>query len=63
MWGKYTILNFHWVNDTGGMWVLHLQQHRFQGVQLGYFQSQTSVLCGIGQIIGGGGVVGRVYLG
>ena len=35
----------------------------FQGVQLDYFQSQNNVLCGIGQIIGGGGVTGRAYFG
>ena len=34
-----------------------------QGVQLVYFHSQATVICVIGQTIGGGGVTVRSYLG
>ena len=44
------------------MWVLNLQLHRLQGVQLYLFQIQTTALHGIGKIIGGRGVTERVYL-
>ena len=53
----------HGVTNTGSLWVLNLQPHRFQGVQLDYFHSQTTVLCVIGEIIGGGVMMGRLYLG
>ena len=60
---QYTIMDNHGVTNTGSLWVLHFQTHGFQGVQLYCFQSQTTMLCVIGQIIGGGGVTDRSYLG
>ena len=61
--GQYTILNHHGVTATGGLWILHVKPHRFQGVQLDYCNRQATALCEIGQIIGGGGVAGRACLG
>ena len=43
--------------------VFHVTQHSFRGVQLDLCYSQTTTLCGINQIIGGGGGTGRAYLG
>ena len=62
MWGQYTIIYRHRVTNRGSLWVLYFQPHRFQDFRIGYFHSQTTVLCVIGQIIGGGGVTGREYL-
>ena len=45
----------HGLTNIGSLWVLHFQPHRFQGIQLYQFHSQTTVLCGIGKIIVGGG--------
>ena len=56
-------MDHHGVTNKGSLRVLHLQSHRFQGVQLDYFHIQNTVLCGIGQIIFGRGVTGRAYLG
>ena len=56
-------MDCHGVTNTSGLWVLHLQPHRYQGVQLDYFHSQNTVLYGFVQIIGGGGMMGRSYLG
>ena len=56
-------MNFRGVTNAGSMWVLHFQPNRFQGVQLDQFHSQTTLLHGIGQLIGGGGVTGRACLG
>ena len=53
----------HRGTNTGSLLVLNLQPNRFQGVQLDCFHSQITLPCGIGQIIGGGGVTGREYLG
>ena len=55
-------MDCHGVPNTDSLWVLYFQPHRFQGLKLDYFHSQTIVLCVIGQIIGGGGVTGREYL-
>ena len=55
-------MDHHGVDNTGGLWVLYLQPGRFHGFQLDLFHSQNTVLGGIGQIIGGGGVMGRAYL-
>ena len=63
MWVQYTIVDRHGVINKGSLWVLNFQPHRFQGVQLYQFFSQTTVLCVIGQIVGGVGVTGRAYLG
>ena len=63
MWIQYTIMNNHGVTNTYSMWILHLQIHMFHGVQSDQFHIQTTVLFGIGQIIGGGGVMGRLFLG
>ena len=51
------------MTNTGSLWVLHFKPHSFQGAQLDFFHSKTTVLCGIDQIIGGRGVIGRAYLG
>ena len=51
------------MTNTGSLWFLYLQPHMVHGVQLDYFHSQITVIRGIGQIIGGGGVTGREYLG
>ena len=51
------------VTNACDMQVLHLQLNRLQDFQLNTFHIQTSVICGIGQIIGDGGVMGRAYLG
>ena len=56
-------MDSHGVTNTGILWVLNSQKLRLQGVQLDYFYSKPTVLCGIGQIIGGGGVTGRYNLG
>ena len=56
-------MDCHGVPNTGSILVLYFQPHRFQGFQLDYFHSKTTVLCVIGEIIGGGGVTGREYLG
>ena len=53
----------HGLANKYSLWFLYLQPHRFQGVQLNFFHIQTTVLCVIGQIIGGGGVTGIEYLG
>ena len=63
MWGQYNIMDFHDVKLTGGLWCVYLQPHRFQGVQLYCFHSQTTTLFRRGEIIGSGGVMGRSYLG
>ena len=34
MWRQYKKKYFHVVKNTGGLWVLNFQPHRFQGVQL-----------------------------
>ena len=62
LWGKYTIMDFHELTNTGSLQVIHFQPHRFQGIQLDQFHNKTTVLFGIGQIIVGGGRTGRVYL-
>ena len=59
MWGQYTIIDCHGVTNTGSLWVLNLQTQMFQVIQLDYLHSQTTVICGIGKIIGRGGVTGR----
>ena len=59
MWSQYTIMDCHVATNTGSLWVLHLQPDRFQGIKFDYFQSQTTVLFGIGKLIGGRGVMGR----
>ena len=61
--GKYTIMYCHGLTNTGSLWVIHFQPHRFQGTQQYYFHSKTTVLCGIVQTIAGGGITGRAYLG
>ena len=53
----------HKVINTGDLWILHFQPHKFEDLQLDYFHSETTVLFGISLIIGGGGVTGRAYLG
>ena len=63
MLDQYSIIDFHGVTNTFGLWVLHLQPHRFQGFRLDCFHSQTTVLCGIGQIVCCGGMGGRACLG
>ena len=63
MWSQYNILYFHGVTNTGGMWILHVKIHRFQVVQFYYCYIQTTGLCVIGQIIGGGFMTGKAYLG
>ena len=55
-------MDCHRVTKTGGLWVLRLQQNMFHGLQLDYFHSQTTILCGIGIIICGGEVTGRSCL-
>ena len=55
-------MDLHGVTNKGSLWYLHLETHRFQVFQLDYFHNQTTILCVIGQIIGGGGVTGRAYL-
>ena len=57
--GKYNIMDLHGVTNKGGLWVFNFQPHRLQGVQLYYFHIKTTVICGIDQIIGGEGVIGR----
>ena len=39
MWGQYTIMDCHGVTNTGILWVLNFQPHRFQGVLLGFSHS------------------------
>ena len=51
MWYQYNDLGLYGVTRTDGMWILHFQPHRLQGFTLDYFHSQTTVICGIGQII------------
>ena len=51
------------MTNTGGLRVLYLNPRMLQGFKLDYFHSQTTGICGIGQIIGGGGVTDRPYLG
>ena len=62
-WGQYTLMDLHGVTNAGSLWVLYLQSHRLQGVQLDYFHIQTTLICVIGQMIGGGGMMDRAYLG
>ena len=62
MLGQYKIMDFHTVTNIGCLWVLHMQPYRFQGVQFYSFHSQTTILCGIGQIVGGGGMTVRAYI-
>ena len=63
MWAQYTLMDRHRVTNTGILWVLHLQPHRFQGFQVDYFHSKTIVLCVIVQMIAGGGMTLILYLG
>ena len=56
-------MDIHRATNTDSPWVLNFKPNRFQGAQLDYFPSKTTMVCGIGQIIGGGGVTGRAYLG
>ena len=63
MWGQYIIMDCHGVTNKVSLWFLNLQPNRFQGVQLYYFHSHTTILCVIGQIIGGRGIMSRAYLG
>ena len=59
MWVQHTIMDFHGVTNTGSMWVLKFQPHRLQDDEWDQIHCQTTVLCGIVQIVGGGGVAGR----
>ena len=52
-----------WGEKKGGLRILHVQPHRFQGVQLICCYSQIVALCVIGQIIDGGGGMGIADLG
>ena len=61
--GQYIIMDQYGLTNAGSLWVLNFQPHRFQGIQLDYFHSQTTMLRGIGQIIVGEGMTGRSYLG
>ena len=63
MRGQYIILDFHVLTNTYSIYVLYVQPHRFQGLQLDYCHTQTTGLCRIGQIIGVGGRKVRSYLG
>ena len=63
LWVQYTIMDCRGLTNTVSLWVLNFQPHRFRGIQLDKFHSQTTVLCGIGQIIVSGGMKGRAYLG
>ena len=63
IWGQYTILDIHGVNNTGSLWILYVQSHIFQGVPLDWFNSQTTTLCVIGKIISGVDRMVRAYLG
>ena len=56
-------MDFYGVTNTGSLWVFNFRPHRFQSVQLNYFYSKTIALCGIGKIIGCGGMTDREYLG
>ena len=56
-------MDIHGGTNTGSLWVLYLQPNRLKGFRLDYFHSQTAILCGIIQIIGGGDMTGREYLG
>ena len=49
----------HRFTSTGSIFVIHIQPHRFQGIQQYQFLSKTTVLCGIGQIIVGWGNYGQ----
>ena len=52
-------MDLHGVTNTGSMWVLNFQPHRLQDDEWDQIHCQTTVLCGIVQIVGGGGVAGR----
>ena len=56
-------MDFQKITNTGSLWVLHLQPQMFHGVKLDYFCSRNTVICGIGQIIGGGGMTERSHSG
>ena len=43
LWGQYTIIYLHGLTNTGSLWVLHFQPHRFQGIKLDWFHIQTTV--------------------
>ena len=41
----------HGSSNTGSMWVLYFQPHRFKGTQLDHFHIETSMIRGIGQMM------------
>ena len=62
IWGQYIILDGHRVTNTVSMWILHVQPHMLQGVQLDCCCNQTTALFETGQMIGDDGQTGRAYL-
>ena len=59
IWGQYTNLDYHGGTNTGSMWILHMQPHILQCVQLYYWYIQSTALFSIGQMICGWGVTDK----
>ena len=62
MWCQCIILNRHGVTNTCSMWILNVQPHMLQGVQLDCCCNQTTALFETGQIFGDDDRTGRAYL-